>query len=244
MTQQERRARFRADADILPLRRVAGAVAAKLPPPLRRVAGAVAATLPPVSVVIPTCNEARNLPRLFSRLPSDLHEVIVVDGRSVDETVEVAESLRPDVHIVLQNRTGRGNALACGFQRATGDVLVALDPDGSADPRDIPLLVAMLSGGADYVRGSWPAGYVAHGAPGSWATPWLHRTVEHLRCGRAADDRSGCTAFWARHLPWLGLDPSLERAAGDWGDGFEIDAIIRDRMEKLSMRIAEVTIHH
>ena len=61
---------------------------------------------PRVSVVIPTYNEARNLPHVFAALPPGLHEVIVVDGRSVDGTPEVARELRPDVRIVLQNRRG------------------------------------------------------------------------------------------------------------------------------------------
>ena len=50
----------------------------------------------------------------------DVYEVIVVDGRSTDGTIEVARSLRPDVRIVLQNRKGKGNALACGFAAGTG----------------------------------------------------------------------------------------------------------------------------
>src|SRR3954452_5563885 len=74
---------------------------------------------PRVSVVIPTYNEARDLPRVFSRLPADLHEVVVVDGRSVDDTIEVARALRPDVRIVRQNRRGKGNAMACGFAAVT-----------------------------------------------------------------------------------------------------------------------------
>src|SRR3712207_151400 len=45
---------------------------------------------PRVSVIVPTYNEAKNLPHVFSRLPEDLHEVIVVDGHSIDGTVEVA----------------------------------------------------------------------------------------------------------------------------------------------------------
>ena len=52
---------------------------------------------PRVSVVIPTLNEARNLPYVLSRLPADVYEVIVVDGHSVDDTIAVARRLRPDV---------------------------------------------------------------------------------------------------------------------------------------------------
>ena len=39
---------------------------------------------PKVSVIIPTLNEARNLPHVFSALPPALHEVIIVDGHSVE----------------------------------------------------------------------------------------------------------------------------------------------------------------
>jgi glycosyltransferase involved in cell wall biosynthesis len=63
--------------------------------------------LAPVSVVIPTLNEARNLPYVFSRLPADVHEVIVVDGHSVDDTMAVASRLRPEVRVVQQTRRGR-----------------------------------------------------------------------------------------------------------------------------------------
>src|SRR5690242_1650219 len=86
---------------------------------------------PRVSVVVPTYNEAANLPHVFALLPEDLHEVIVVDGRSTDGTIEVATALRPDVKIVRQNRRGKGNAMACGFAAVTGDIIVMLDADGS-----------------------------------------------------------------------------------------------------------------
>ena len=109
---------------------------------------------PRVSVVVPTLNEAKNLPHVFSLLPADLHEVIVVDGRSTDDTVAVARALRPDVRVVLQNRKGKGNAMACGFTAVTGDIVVMLDADGSADPREIPRFVAALVAGADFAKGS------------------------------------------------------------------------------------------
>ena len=46
-----------------------------------------------VSVVIPTLNEARNIPYVLARLPPDLYEVIVVDGHSVDDTLGVVRRL-------------------------------------------------------------------------------------------------------------------------------------------------------
>ena len=109
---------------------------------------------PSVSVVIPTLNEARNLPHVFERIPEDIHQVIIVDGRSTDDTVAVARSLRPDVCVVSQTRKGKGNALACGFEAATGDVIAMVDADGSADPREIPSYVEALVAGADFAKGS------------------------------------------------------------------------------------------
>ena len=71
--------------------------------------------IPTVSVVIPALNEARNLPSVFSALPRNLHQVILVDGGSTDDTVKIALELRKDVCIVQQTYRGKGNALACGF---------------------------------------------------------------------------------------------------------------------------------
>jgi glycosyltransferase involved in cell wall biosynthesis len=107
-----------------------------------------------VSVVIPALNEAENLPHVFPRLPDGLHEVIIVDGRSTDGTVEVARRLRPDVRIVKQDGKGKGNALAAGFAAATGDIFVTLDADGSTDAAEIPRFVSALCNGADFVKGS------------------------------------------------------------------------------------------
>ena len=109
---------------------------------------------PRISVVVPTLNEARNLPHVFSRLPADVHEVIVVDGHSVDDTIAVARQLRPDVRVVQQTRRGKGNALACGFEAATGDVIAMVDADGSADPGEIPRFVHALLSGADFAKGT------------------------------------------------------------------------------------------
>ena len=80
-----------------------------------------------ISVVIPTRNEAKNLPHVLKRIPADVHEVLIVDGLSKDRTVEVARAERPDVRIVTQVVPGKGAALRSGFYEASGDVIVALD---------------------------------------------------------------------------------------------------------------------
>lgn len=56
--------------------------------------------------------------------------------------------------MVLQTWIGKGNALACGFAAATGDIIVMIDADGSTDPAEIPRFIAALTSGADFVKGS------------------------------------------------------------------------------------------
>jgi glycosyltransferase involved in cell wall biosynthesis len=199
---------------------------------------------PRVSVVIPTFNEAKNLPHVFALLPEDLHEVIVVDGRSVDDTIEVARSLRPDVKIVLQNRIGKGNAMACGFAAVTGDIIVMLDADGSADPREIPRFVEALTGGADFAKGT----RFANGGGSSditrvraWGNRWLNRAANLLFGTRYTDLCYGYNAFWTRCLEVLALDASDRgQESRMWGDGFEIETIINTRVAKARLHIVEV----
>ena len=200
---------------------------------------------PRITVVVPTYNEAKNLPHVFAKLPVDVHEVIVVDGRSVDGTIEMARSLRPDVRVVLQTRRGKGNAMACGFAAATGDIVVMLDADGSADPQEIPLFVAALTAGADFAKGS-------RFAPGggssditrvrAWGNRWLNRIANTLFGTEYSDLCYGYNAFWARCLPALQLDAGQGVRRDDrlWGDGFEIETIINTRMAKAGVRIVEV----
>src|ERR1700753_1002664 len=92
--------------------------------------------LPRVSFVVPTLNEALNLPWLLPRIPSWAHEVIIGDGRSTDDTGAVARRLREDVVVVMEPRRGKGAALQAGFRAATGDIIVMLDADGSMMPEE------------------------------------------------------------------------------------------------------------
>lgn len=204
------------------------------------------ASWPSVSVVIPALNEARNLPHVFARLPGGLHEVIVVDGHSVDDTCAVARRLRPDTRIITQNRSGKGNALACGFAAATGQIIVMLDADGSADPGEIPAFVQALLDGAAFAKGS-------RFAPGGGSSDLTRLRALGNRALMAVVNRAygtaytdlcyGFNVFWRRHLPALRLDsttPPQEGAQRLWGDGFEIETLIAIRVTVARLAVAEV----
>jgi glycosyltransferase involved in cell wall biosynthesis len=199
-----------------------------------------------VSVVIPALNEARNLPHVFARLPPDVHEVIVVDGHSVDDTIAVAQQLRPEVRIVLQSRRGKGNALACGFAAATGDIIAMIDADGSADPGEIPRFVQALVAGAEFAKGTRfaPGGgsddITRLRALGNRA---LVGFVNVCHGSRYTDLCYGYNAFWRRLVPLLGLDadsPPPPNGGRLWGDGFEVETLIHVRVAAAGLAVTEV----
>jgi glycosyltransferase involved in cell wall biosynthesis len=114
----------------------------------------VTVTRPRVSVVIPTLNEERNVAWVLERLPEMVDEVVLVDGRSTDRTIEVARAARPDLMVVLEEQPGKGAALRAGFAAARGDYIVMIDADGSMDPAEIGRFVEALHSGCDFVKGS------------------------------------------------------------------------------------------
>jgi glycosyltransferase involved in cell wall biosynthesis len=204
-------------------------------------------TAPEISVVIPARNEAANLPAVISRLPRNIFEVILVDGHSTDDTIDVARKLLPDVRALRQQGRGKGDALAMGFAAARGDIIVMLDADGSADAAEIPRFVAALVAGADFVKGS----RFAQGGGSSDITT-ARRLGNRALCtlvNRAygmvyTDLCYGYNAFWADCLPllqkaWPGS--SVPPAAqAPYGSGFEIETMLNVRAAKAALTVWEV----
>ncbi|MGH9102825.1 MAG: glycosyltransferase family 2 protein, partial [Acidimicrobiales bacterium] len=96
----------------------------------------------------------RNLPEVLRQIPACVGEVILVDGNSTDATIPIALSCRPDIRIISESLPGKGNALQAGFEAATGEIVVAMDADGSMSPAEIPALLYFLEHGYDVVKGS------------------------------------------------------------------------------------------
>ena len=201
--------------------------------------------LPLISIIVPARNEAKNLEIVLPLLP-DVHEIIVVDGHSVDGTAEVARRVRPSVDVITQTRKGKGNALVCGFERATGDIIVMFDADGSADAAEITRFVEALVRGADVSKGSR---FLADGGSEDIT---FHRQLGN-RClnvltnvllgTKYSDLCYGYNAFWRRILPALDLPPAdIPGAEGQmlWGDGFEIETLLNCRFAENRLKVVEV----
>jgi len=190
-------------------------------------------TMPKVSVVIPTLNEEKNLPHVLPYIPKWVHEVLIVDGRSKDNTIEVAKQLRDDVKIVMETRKGKGAALIAGFKAATGDIIVMLDADGSTNPAEIPAYVGALLGGADYakgtrfIQGGGTSDMELHRWLGNFGLTML---VRMLYGGNFSDLCYGYNAFWTKAVRRLNLDT----------DGFEIETLMNLRALQAGLKIAEV----
>jgi glycosyltransferase involved in cell wall biosynthesis len=89
------------------------------------------------TVLICTLNEEKNLPHVLPRIPQWVDEVLLIDGHSTDQTVEVAKKLRQDIRVLYQPGKGKGDALKYGIQHASGDIIITLDADGATDPCEI-----------------------------------------------------------------------------------------------------------
>jgi len=96
-------------------------------------------------------NEAKNLPKVLVDIPKDVHEVIVVDGYSTDNTVKLAKRLGAKV---MYDKKGKGSALRKGMKAAKGNIVITMDADCSMLSSEIVLLVAGIQAGFDICMGS------------------------------------------------------------------------------------------
>lgn len=188
---------------------------------------------PCISVVIPAMNEAENLYHVLPLIPSIVSEVILIDGNSTDDTIMVAKQLLPSIRIIQQLGKGKGDALRAGFASCTGDIIVMLDADGSANPREIPRFVNALLAGNEYAKGSR---FLKGG--GSDDITSLRRHGNNMLCllvnrlfnSRFTDLCYGYNAFWRDCLNKIDIDC----------DGFEIETLMSLRAHQANLMTVEV----
>lgn len=204
-----------------------------------------------VMVVIPTYNEADNLPKLLAELLllglPDL-EILIVDDNSPDGTGQVADVLAQQhphqVHVLhREGRLGLGTAYIAGFCYALAhgaDFVVQMDADFSHSPVYIPQFLQAIEGhdvvvGSRYVSGGsldeqWGLGRYFL----SW---WANSIYTRLILGLKVKDATAGFKCWRRTtLEGIGLDRVRS-------NGYVFQVEMAFLTEKLGYRFLEIPIH-
>lgn len=129
-----------------------------------------------VSVIIPTYNEAENIPIIVPGIAAVLEannlqaEIIVVDDNSPDGTAEAVEDLRDrfDVKVIKRNsKRGLAQSVIEGFENACGEICVVMDADLSHPIETLPEMIKpILNGQYQATVGSR---YIAGGGSTNWS---------------------------------------------------------------------------
>ncbi len=170
-----------------------------------------------VIVVMPAHNAARTLEKTISGIPPGwVDEIILVDDKSTDDTVEAARRLGDRLHVIWHphNVGYGGNQKTCYLEalQRDADVVVMLHPDGQYEPGLIPKLVEpIVAGEADLVLGSR---FLTPGGPRAGGMPWWKlianrglTAIENRALGTQLSElHTGYRAYSRRLLlevPWL-----------------------------------------
>ena len=173
---------------------------------------------PDVSIILPTYNEAENIPIIVPRICQTLQqagirgEVVVVDDNSPDHTGAIAQKLGEQLPIRTLVRTaerGLATAVIAGFSIAKGSVVVVMDADGSHPVEKLPeMLEPILEDRADATVGSR---YIPGGDVDEWA--WHRRVISKtaalmtIGLTKMSDPTSGYMAIKKTLLDGLELNP-------------------------------------
>jgi len=186
-----------------------------------------------VSLIIPAYNEANHLSHLLTSIPPCIHEVIVVDDGSSDDTGTIAQKNGAVVvrHPVNQ---GKGIAMISGIEKATGDVVVFMDADLQHRPQDIDrLLDPIRTDSADLSIGVRTLGSRKTMPPQRRITNFMGNFLVYLITRQwIADTQSGFRAVRKKDLDQMEFKSKR----------YEIEIEMLKWATKLGMRISEVPI--
>ncbi|HVR61053.1 MAG TPA: glycosyltransferase family 2 protein [Polyangia bacterium] len=193
-----------------------------------------------VVVVMPAYNAELTLEKTVAEIPTSVDEVIVVDDRSNDRTVEIARELGVRTLVHPQNRGYGGNQKTCYAEalRAGADIVVMVHPDYQYTPKLVPALAHCISSGLyDVALGSRILGgrSLQGGMPRyKYIANRLLTAAENLLLSeKLSEYHTGYRAFSRRLLLTLPLNENE--------DGFVFDNQMLVQSIYFGFRIAEIT---
>jgi len=208
--------------------------------------------MPKLMVVIPTYNEAENLPQMAEALfalPIDDLNLLVVDDNSPDGTGQIADELVAQHQgrmFVLhrKEKAGLGPSYIAGFKQAIAlgaDYILQMDADFSHQPKYIPQMLETLEQGADMVLGSR---FVRGGSVDpSWGlyrkllSWWANRLYVPTLLHIPVFDATGGFRLWRRET-LIGLDLTRVHSSG-----YVFQVEMAYLTVRLGYKVVEVPIH-
>lgn len=189
-----------------------------------------------VSIIIPALNEQESIGSILQSLDKvPAVEIIVVDGGSIDRTVQIAH--RYGAKVINEPRPGYGRACLSGVRAATGEVVVFMDADGADNPAHIQELLAPIQNAtADMTLGSRFLGKMEPGA-----MPWHQKFGNRLavwligfRFGVGPTDLSPLRAVNRKKL----INLNMQEMTFGWTAEMTVKAIDN------GWRIKEIPVNH
>lgn len=203
-----------------------------------------------VSLIIPAKNEAKNLTQVLDDVPDFVDQVLIVDGHSIDDTVQVASRHERVSSVIPQRNKGKGAALSRGFFASTSDIVVMVDADGSMDLAEIGAFVDAVSKGALIVKGS--RNLKGGGSDDitkfrSLGNMFLTKLANllygqnwtDLAYGYAAFDKSALEICEIKFLDTK-VAGALSHRRMSYGQGFEIETLIFCRAIRRGIEVVEI----
>jgi len=189
------------------------------------------------SVIIPVLNEEQSIASVIREIPRErVHEIIVVDNGSTDQTAEIAANL--ECRVVHEPQRGYGFACLKGIASLDDpDIVVFLDGDYSDFPSEMPLLIDPIEQNrADLVIGSRSLGKMEKNAhpPHAQFGNWLATTIIRIFYGYRYSDLGPFRAIRYSSLQLL----QMEDQTWGWTVEMQVKAI------RKNLRILEVPVSY